>query len=284
MSSTSTGAVRAACVEALEVPVDERAGRAAGSRACSWAICSRSSGGTRRRAPARAGRRAPGVGRRRAAALVRRARLAAAAAAPGPRRTSSAARAPRRWRSRTRRSAVAGRGAARCGARSAASGRLGARPQAVGVALGLRHRRSPAARRPRRRRGGALVRQRGRQHDRPLLAVDADDQLEPDLLERDVALLGERQRRGAASAPRRSSVSSLRDAVVQHARAASSSANTASPRRSSISRPDHLLLEVRRAQDGHGGEAPTRRAPAAPAGARARRRSRCRPPRRGTRG
>ena len=106
-----------------------------------------------------------GAGR---AALRGRGRIGGRAAAPWPGRRALRGRAalwPRSWASRLRSRSIE------------------------------RHlQRSVLERRAGRMQGG----ERRREHDRPSLPVDADDQLEPDLLQRDVALARERQRQAQA--------------------------------------------------------------------------------------
>ena len=119
--------------------------------------------------------------------------------------------------------------------------------------------------------GGPVVAERRRQHQRPLVAVDADDQLEADLLQRDVAL----------AANGRSSRSARRRAPTRAAgRARACSTPAASPSREQPRRRAGRASPARRpprrstarAAPARGRRPPRPRA-AAPAGARASRRS-----------
>ena len=118
----------------------------------------------------------------------------------------------------------------------------------------------------------------GRQRDRALLAVHPDHELGADLLQRDVALLGERE----VEAEHRAALGDLEllgDALAQQARGVAPGEGRRAEAAEHL--PAHDLLgEVRRAQDGHGGEGGVHERRGAPAGARARRRS-TRRPRRG---
>src|SRR5262245_26125060 len=95
--------------------------------------------------------------------------------------------------------------------------------------------------------------ERAREHDRALVAVDPHHQLEPDLAQRDVALADEREiepQLGARAVEREL----LRQAVVQH-RARVAAVEQRRAEAVEHRRAQHLLLEVGRAQYGHGGEA-----------------------------
>src|SRR5947207_10436333 len=100
--------------------------------------------------------------------------------------------------------------------------------------------------------GGTIVAQRGRKHQRPLLPVDAHDQLEADLLERDVAARRERERH-----PQLGVVGSdhqlLRDRRVQHLRRVAIAEQLVAEA-VEHRRPDDLLVEERRPQHRHGRE------------------------------
>ena len=189
MSWTSVGRLRRRS-RALQVPVDQRphgqqqlAQRLARSGAADRAGSVPAGRGSPRAALELAARTVRSGARRRPSppAACQPAGGGAADRLPRPPRRSAARPPPR-----------PGPGAARAG-----SG--GRRRRAVGAprpSLGdPRHRSAPPARPSSnvaaagRKRG-----HRGGQHDRPLLAVDADDQLEPDLLQGDRRPSGERQR------------------------------------------------------------------------------------------
>ena len=97
---------------------------------------------------------------------------------------------------------------------------------------------------------GPVVAQRGRQHQRALVAVDAHHELEADLLQRDLALLGEGQvqaQLGRVGADHEL----LREALVQDRAAGRASSKTRVAEAVEHRRADDLLAEVRRAQHRH---------------------------------
>src|SRR5690349_4093072 len=100
--------------------------------------------------------------------------------------------------------------------------------------------------------GGPVVAHRGRQHQGALVAVDADDELQADLLERDLALLNEGQ---VHAQPGRVGADDelLREAFVQDGARVAPLEDVPAQAVEHV-RADDLLAEVRSAQHGHRGE------------------------------